>query len=187
MTTDEIISSLKQKLKPSRFEHSMGVADTAARLALMYGADREKAYLAGILHDCAKCFSDEELLQRIQKYNITLDEISLKSPQLLHSFVGAYEAREVYGIDDPEIFDAVYYHTIGKESMSTLTKIIYLADAIEPLRSYPGVDEIRKAAEESLDKAVFMYTDSSIKFILDKGSLLHPNSVALRNSFIAGF
>ena len=186
MTTDKIIASLNQKLNPGRFEHTMGVARTAKWLALKYGADSNKAYLAGILHDCAKCLSHEELLQRIEKYHITLDAISLKSPQLLHSFVGAHEAREVYGIDDEEIFDAVYYHTIGKENMSTLTRIVYLADAIEPMRNYPGVNKIRKTAEESLDEAVFMYTDSSIRFILDRGALLHPNTLALRNSFIAG-
>ena len=181
---NEIISSLKQRLKPSRFENSMGVAETARSLALIYGEDTDKAYLAGILHDCAKCFSEEELRRKILQYGIQLDEISAKSPQLWHSFVGAYEAREIYGIDDQDIFDAIYYHTIGKAAMSKLCSIIYLADAIEPARDYPGAEALRITAQKSLDTAVLEYTEQSIKFVLDKGALLHPNAVSLRNYYI---
>ncbi len=184
MNTDQITKALKSRLKPSRFEHSVGVAETARNLAALYGEDEEKAYLAGILHDCAKCYTQDELWHRIEKYKITLDDVSSASPQLWHSFVGAYEAMEVYGIDDSDIFDSIYYHTIGCEAMSTLCAIIYLADAIEPGRSYPGVDILRTEAQSSLNTAVLKYTEQSIRFVLDKGALLHPNAVAVRNYYI---
>lgn len=184
MSTEEITELLKCRLKPKRFQHSLGVAATARSLALRYGADEDKAYLAGILHDCAKCFSEEELSRKIRQYGIQLDEISLRSPQLWHSFVGAHEAREVYGIDDEGIFDAIYYHTIGKANMQKLSAIVYLADAVEPMREYPGVDSLRELANKSLDEAVLAYTEQSIKFVLNKGALLHPNAVSIRNYYI---
>lgn len=184
MTETEIKQLLKERLKPSRYEHTISVANEAMHLAKVHGADESKAYLAGLLHDCAKFMTIDELKEKITKYNITLDEVSLMSPQLLHSYVGAYEAKHTYGVDDEEIFDAIYHHTTGKADMSKLCAIVYLADAIEPLRSFPDVDKIREAAEHSLEKAVFMYSEASIKFVLKKGNLLHPNTVDTRNYYI---
>lgn len=184
MTVEAIKLSLKEKLKPTRFIHSEAVAETAAALAALYGVSPQKAYLAGILHDCAKHMTKEELYDSIKKYNINLDEISLKMPQILHSFVGAYEARTLYGADDDEIFDAIYYHTIGKANMTGLTSIIYLADAIEPNRDYPGVEVLRKLSKENLNEAVFEYTKYSVKFILAKNKIIHPNAIEIINSHI---
>lgn len=184
MTLAEITQKLKASLKESRFNHSLCVAETAKELAVRFGADPDKAYLAGLVHDCAKCLSDEELKEKIKIYNIDLDKATLNSPQLLHSFVGAFEAKAQYGIHDEEIFDAIYYHTVGKADMPLLTAIVYLADAIEPLRSYPGVDEIRKAAETSLDKAIYMYTETSLDFVQKRGYYPHPNSVEVRDYYL---
>ena len=184
MTPEEIKAKLKTNLKESRYAHSLSVADTAKRLAGIYGIDPNKAYVAGLVHDCAKCYTNEELAEKIKSYNINLDEVSLLSPQLWHSFVGAFEAKKEYGIDDEEIFDAIYYHTIGKEAMEPLTAIIYLADAIEPLRDYPGVDEIRKAAEKSLEKAIYLYTKGTIEFVAAKGDSLHPNALKVREYYL---
>ena len=150
MNVEEINANLKQVLKESRYNHSVGVAQTAQKLAMQYGANPDKAYLAGLVHDCAKCFSAQELMKKIKLYDIELSSDTLKAEPLLHSFVGAFEAKHTYGIDDEEIFDAIYYHTIGKADMPLLTAIVYLADAIEPLRNYPGVDEIRREAAQSL-------------------------------------
>lgn len=183
MTPEEIKIKLKTHLKESRYMHSLCVADTAKKLAGIYGIDSHKAYIAGLVHDCAKCYSNEELAAKIKLYNINLDDTSLSSPQLWHSFVGAFEARVEYGIRDEEIFDAIYYHTIGKEAMEPLTAIIYLADAIEPTRSYPGVDEIREAAEKSLEKAIYLYTKGTIDFVASKGNALHPNALKVRDYY----
>ncbi len=184
MTETEIKTLLKERLKPSRYEHTISVANTAKHLAKVHGADEKKAYLAGLLHDCAKCMTIDELKEKVIMYNINLDYVSLSSPQLLHSYVGAYEAKHTYGVDDEEIFDAIYHHTTGKAAMSKLCAIVYLADAIEPLRIFPEVDKIRATAEHALERAVFMYSEASIRFVLKKGNLLHPNTVDTRNYYI---
>ncbi len=175
MTPEEIKTKLGNILKPSRYRHSLSVADTAAELARRYGADPHKAYLAGLLHDCAKCYGEDELKSKIRYYGIDLDTQTFNSVQLLHSFVGAYEAKELYGADDA-IFDAIYYHTIGKAAMPLLTAIVYLADAIEPLRDYPDAEGIRRMAEVSLEKAIHMYTNATVSYVKSKGGYVHPNA-----------
>lgn len=184
MTNSEIIDSLKSKLKSSRLKHSLSVAETARELALLYGADADKAYLAGIVHDCAKCYTDDELYDKLMMYNISVDDISYKNPKLLHAYVGAHEARLLYGIEDDEILDAVYYHTIGKADMPRLCAVVYLADAIEPLRSYEGVGAIRDKARTSLEQAVLMYTEMSMAFLMTKGEYIHPNALETRNYYL---
>lgn len=184
MTISEIETQIAKILKPSRYKHSISVAKTASELAKIYGADEEKAYLASLLHDCAKCYDDTELFKKAEVYGIELDPISLNNPKLIHSYVGAYEAKAIYGIDDDEILDAIYYHTIGKADMSSLCMIIYIADAIEPLRCYDGVDALRKIAKTSLEKAVLEYTEMSIKHLLDRGEYIHPNAIETRNYYL---
>lgn len=184
MTTDEMKQELKRTLKPERYTHSLAVAETAVMLSEIYGADCRKAYLAGLLHDCAKGFGKEELYAELKRYHISADEVSLGSPGLLHGFVGAEVAKNVYGVDDKEIYDAIYYHTVGKADMPLLTKIIYLADGIEPGRIYDGVDRVRLEAVKNIDRAVVMYTDSTIKYVLERGGLLHPSAVETRNYYL---
>ena len=183
MNLEEITEKLKSKLKESRFMHSISVAQTAKKLAERFGADADKAYLAGLVHDCAKCYTSDELYEKIAYYGIDLSPDTLKAEPLLHSFLGAFEAKYVYGIDDDEVFDAIYYHTVGKEDMPPLTAIVYLADAIEPLRSYPGVDEIRREAENSLDRAIYIYTCRTIDYIEESGNYLHPNAMQVRDFY----
>ncbi len=179
MDKEEIILHLEKILNPQRFSHTINVANCAVSLAQIHGEDTEKAYLAGLLHDCAKCYSADELSEKIKSYGIKLDDTSKKSPQLWHSYVGACEAKSIYGVCDDDILNAVYYHTIGRQNMSKLEKIIYLADAIEPSRSYSGVEELRKLSKISLDEAVLEYTKRSIEFIRSKGALVHPNAYAI--------
>ena len=177
MTLGEINKKLKNSLKPSRYRHSVSVAETSAKLAEIYGADKEKAYLAGLVHDCAKNYTKEELFDFAKAFSIEIDEVSANSWGLVHGFVGAELAAREYEIDDKEIYDAIYYHTIGKADMPLLTKIIYLADGIEPMRNYAGVDEIRMVSKTNLYKALVMYTDATIKYVLKRGFLLHPAAI----------
>lgn len=137
-TYDEMEKHLKKQLKPKRFKHTLGVIDCAVDMAERNGADVKKAELAALLHDCAKNYSRDELLSVAGRCRIPLDDITLKEPQLLHGPVGAVVAREEYGVTDSEILDAIAYHTTGREDMTLLDKIIYLADFIEPSRDYPG-------------------------------------------------
>ena len=181
MNSEDIINTLRTFLTPERFEHTLGVAKWAKYLALLNGVSPEKAYTAALLHDCAKCFTKEELKSYIKKYNIELDASALSSPQLWHSYVGAFVAKDVYGISDKEITDAIYYHTTGKAGMSDLCAIIYLADAIEDGRNYKGVEELRTMARESLWDAVYAYTERSAEFIKSKGCIVHPDTFDLLN------
>ena len=179
MNTQDIINSLKSVLTPDRFTHTMGVAKWARELAFLNGVSPDKAYTAGLLHDCAKCMTKDELADNIKKYKIELDDEALDSPQLWHSYVGAFVAKDVYGIDDKEILDAIYYHTTGKADMSELCAIVYLADAIEDSRSYNGVEKLREMAKESLWDAVYAYTERSIEFIKAKGCIVHHDTLAI--------
>ncbi|MBQ2941790.1 MAG: nicotinate-nucleotide adenylyltransferase [Clostridia bacterium] len=182
----EIIKKLKGTLKESRFRHTLGVADTAVALAKHYGADTDKAYLAGLLHDSAKNFTDDELFALCDKYNIPLSEDDRKAPPIIHSYVGAAIAEVEYGIEDKEILDAIYYHTTGSEDMSLLSKIIFVSDMTEPGRKdFPGLSEIRRLMYEDIDKALVASMDATISYAKMKGSFLHPDTLKARNFILA--
>ena len=184
MTIDEMREKLKLALTEKRYNHSIGVMQTAVSLARQYGADVEKTAIAALLHDCAKNYSKSEMLELCEKYNVELDPISRESTGLIHGFLGAVLAYEYYEAGDPEIYDAIYFHTIGKPDMSLITKIIYLADGIEPNRSYEGVERIRETAFEDIDRALIMQIDSTIKSVISKGGLIHTNTIDTRNFYL---
>ena len=136
MNTDCIKKTLKESLSEERYNHTLGTADCALKLAKKYGLDEKKAYLAGLLHDCAKCKSNDELLKIIKQELKNIDEGELQNYKTLHAPVGEYFARTMYNIDDSEILNAIRYHTIGRVNMSLFEKIIFLADKIEENRNY---------------------------------------------------
>ena len=153
MITEQIITlrkQLKSKLDPMRFEHSVSVSFTCTALAMRYGYDIQKAELAGLMHDCAKRFTDSELIQKCQKHGVALTEAEIKAPAVIHAKYGAYLAENKYGIQDPEIISAIACHTTGKPDMTALDKILYIADYIEPRRD--KADEILKGTLQYLGK-----------------------------------
>ncbi|MDE5965828.1 MAG: bis(5'-nucleosyl)-tetraphosphatase (symmetrical) YqeK [Lachnospiraceae bacterium] len=165
---------LERKLTKKRYEHSMGVSYTAAAMAMVYGLDTEKAAVAGLLHDCAKCYSSEEKLKRCKKHNLPISSYEQKNPELLHAKLSAYYAREKYGVEDEEILSAITWHTTGKADMSTLDKIIYIADFIEPNRKMlPEMEEIRKEAFLDLDRCLIHILTNMIRYLSrkDAGSI----------------
>ncbi len=166
------------------YRHSQGVAQTAASLARLYGEQPERAYLAGMVHDYGKIYSGEELRHRAREMNLELDRVVLTEPGLLHAPVGAILLSRELGITDTEIIRAVTYHTTCRQGASLLERIIYLADYIEPGRRYPSVKNVREAAENSLNTALLLAVDQTIKRVLDRGKLLHPRSVEFRNSLL---
>lgn len=172
---------LARKLSPPRYRHSQGVASYAAELALKYRGEVGKAKLAGLLHDYARDLPDEELLTLAGKAGLITCEVERRLPVLLHGPVGAYLIQRELGLDDKEILQAISRHTVGSADMTLLDKIIYLADALEPGRRYPGVELLRRLAEEDLDKALLKALESSISYVLEKGQLLHPATVEARN------
>jgi len=183
MTVDEMRRELQRRLKKSRFAHSIGVANTAVKLAEKFNVDKDKAYIAGLLHDCAREFENEDLPAEAVKRGIKIGEVEKSAPLLLHAYIGAKMVTEIYGVDDEEIIQAIYRHTVGARNMSALDKIIYFADMIEPNRNYPGVDKLRELAETSnnLDEIILTALSESIIFVIQKNSLVHPDTINARN------
>lgn len=157
---------LKKYMDADRYDHTQGVMDTAACLAMRYGEDMEKAQIAGLLHDCAKCMPDSKKIKICQKNNIQMTEMEEKNPFLLHGKVGAYIAREKYGVEDEEILSAIAFHTTGKPSMTLLEKIIYIADYIEPMRSKaPNLTDVRQLAFQDIDLALFKILSDTLAYL----------------------
>lgn len=183
--TDEIRKILEEKMSVKRMKHMQNVADEAKSLAQKWGANPDSAYLAGLVHDCAKELDAETTKELLRSFGFGITPELEKCPALLHGPLGAYLARRDFGIDDPDILNAVYYHTTGRADMSTLEKIIYIADFIEPSRSFRDVELVRGIAYEDLDAAVLCEAEMLIVFTLMKGKYLHPASLATRNGFLS--
>ncbi len=172
------IDGLFTALKPSRFAHSLSVAYTARKLAEQYGADPVRAEQAGLLHDCAKYFSMEEMRRISALHSLTDDPAFLESGALLHSLVGAQVAAEQYGMTDPDVLDAIRYHNTGCAGMSRLAMCVCLADSIEPLRkSYPLLDQVRSLSERSLERALLLSLEGTADYVKSRGKYLHPQTM----------
>lgn len=153
-----------------RYEHTLGVAYTAAALAMRFGAPIQDAQTAGLLHDCAKCLSDEKRLALCEKYGVPITEVERRNPFLLHAKAGALLARRKYGIRDEDILNAVQYHTTGREGMSLLEKIIFVADYIEPGRKQaPNLAGIRRLSFEDLDAALLKILEDTMEYLKNAG------------------
>ena len=182
MTIDEMRRELQRRLKKNRFAHSIGVANTAVKLAKRFGVDETKAYVAGLLHDCAREYENDELPAQAKARGIEIGEVERAMPLLLHAYIGAKMIHEIYGVDDAEIAQAIWRHTVGAADMTRLDKIIYFADMVEPNRNYPGVEKLRTLAETAdLDEILLTAFSESIIFVVQKNSLVHPETVAARN------
>ncbi len=175
---------LKQQLKPKRYQHSLGVADTARALAAHYGADMEKAYIAGLVHDYAKSMKKQEQIALAEREGLLTDPIERELPEVLHAVVGAWRLPRETVVNDPEILQAVARHTLGAPDMTLLDKIIFVADIVEPNRKTPYLEQERRIAFENLDLAVLRSLDSTICYCVEIGRLLHPQSIALRNRYL---
>ena len=180
----DIEEYLKKNLKTSRYEHCLGVRDSAVLLARKYKVDENKARLAGLIHDCAKNLKDEEILDLVRKQDLEISEVCFKSPQIMHGLAGAIVAKNIFKVIDEEVLNAITYHTTGRKNMTALEKIIYLADFIEPGRDFFGVETLRVLASKDLEKALFLAFDNTINFVITKGELLHLDTVIARNDII---
>ncbi len=177
----KIIEGLRKKLNPERFTHSLGVAETAEKIALHYGADISCARLAGILHDCARYLTSGELLDIACKNNIDVGVEEEENPSLLHAPVGLIIARECYNIEDKGVLNAIASHTLGSTDMSKLDKIIYLADKVEPGRRFQEVGYLRELVYKDMDKALLWHLDYTIAYLINNAKTIHPQSVSTRN------
>lgn len=167
MDRTKIREQLEGKLTKKRYEHSISVSYTAAAMAMVHGVDIEQAALAGLLHDCAKCYSAEEKLKRCKKLHLSINAFEKKNPELLHAKLSAYYAKTRYGVEDEAVLSAITWHTTGKAAMSDLDKIIYIADYIEPNRKpLPEIEQIRKEAFEDLDRCLVHILNNTITYLM---------------------
>ena len=181
---EEIIEDMRGRISPKRFAHILGVARAAMALADRYGEPVEHAYVAGLLHDCAKELPLSTIQQLVDEAGIRVDRELYRNGALLHGVAGAVMATDRYGVTDPDILEAIRVHTTGKLSMSQLDKIIFLADYIEETRDFPGVDELRRLAFQDLDRAVLAGYDNTIRHLLDQGIPIYFKTILGRNDMV---
>ncbi len=162
--------------KPKRVAHVLGCADTARKLALRWGLDPDAAEEAGLLHDSTKRWTEEEQLAYCDRMGIALTEGERANPQLLHARTGAVFARERFGCPE-EICDAIRWHTTGKPNMDLFEKVIYLADMIEPNRSYVGTEELRKLADQDLDRCMCRALQRSIDILHERNMQVYKDTL----------
>ncbi|MBU3181336.1 bis(5'-nucleosyl)-tetraphosphatase (symmetrical) YqeK [Clostridium psychrophilum] len=181
----EMLDYLIKNLKASRLKHSLSVSKTAVKLAVNYGVDIDKARIAGLVHDCVKNKNDMELIKIAVDHKLELSDVELQNPSILHGLVGSIVAKEVMEIYDEDILNAIHYHTTGRKNMSILEKIIYIADYIEPLRVFDGVEELRRLSMIDLNATIIKSFDNTIKYVISKNGLLHVDTINARNYLLS--
>lgn len=174
-------AALQQQIRGERLAHVYRVLETARDLASRYGADLAQAEAAALLHDYCKAMKPAELLDLGRRFQVVVDPAEEAQPHLLHGPVAAALLKEQGLVQDPEVLEAIRWHTTGRAGMSLLEQVIWLADYIEPGRSFEGVEPIRQMAQQSLEKALLMALDHTIRYVLDRGWPLHLYSVHARN------
>lgn len=178
---DEYTEIVRKRLSDYRFYHSMCVSESAGKLAERYGADKEKAMIAGILHDATKETPDDEQLVLIEKSGLKITDFEKQNKKFYHQISGAAFAMAELGIEDEEIISSIRYHTTGKADMTLMEEIIYLADFISADRTYKDIDEIRKRTELGKEQGLLYATRYTIASVIKKGKPLHPDTVGAYN------
>lgn len=180
----QILERLRAMLTPRRYTHTIGVADTAERLAPLCGVDPHRARLAGLLHDCAKSMPMDEMRDLMMKHFPDMDREELETRAILHAPAGMVMARELFGVRDPSILSAIRKHTVGDGIMSPMDALIYVADFIEPGReSFPGLDKARKLAEKDIYQAMCCCAGLSAKHLKSRGQSVHPRTMELMRNY----
>lgn len=186
MDLEIIRENLQNILDPARYRHSIGVEEVACDMAVIFGYDMEKARIAGLLHDCAKYLTDDQLIAKSKEYHLPISEVEQSCGFLLHGKVGAVFAKEIYGVEDVDILNSIIYHTTGRPAMSLLEKIIFTADYIEPYRRpLPRIKEIRLAAYSDIDLAITMVLENMLTYLKDSGSVIDTLSEDTYNYYKA--
>ncbi|MDO4619819.1 MAG: bis(5'-nucleosyl)-tetraphosphatase (symmetrical) YqeK [Lachnospiraceae bacterium] len=174
---EEMSKKLRKYIDANRYYHTQGVRFTSAALAMAHGANVHKAETAGLLHDCAKCISDSKKIKLCDKNKIEITDVERDNPFLLHAKVGAYIAEEKYGVEDPEILDAIRYHTTGRPGMHLMEQIVFIADYIEPRRNKtPHLPEIRQMAFRDLDECCYMILKDMLLYLHSKSGEIDSNT-----------
>ncbi|MBU8684374.1 hypothetical protein CHCC20375_2250 [Bacillus licheniformis] len=183
MKREEALACVQEQLTEQRYIHTVGVMETAVKLAERFGADVKKAEIAAIFHDYAKFRPKEEMKQIILDGGGPLEVLDFHH-ELWHAPAGAALVKTEVGITDEDILSAIRFHTSGRPNMTLLEKVIYVADYIEPGRRFPGVEEVRTLAEEDLDLALIQALKNTITFLISKNQAVYPETVATYNALV---
>lgn len=183
-TIEQIMDMLRARLKPSRYRHTLGVAETACCLAAGCGVSPARAYLAGLLHDCAKYMDADAMRAMIRQSDIPTDDAEMAADSVLHAPVGALLARDTYGVRDPQILSAIRKHTIGDAEMSPLDALIYTADFIEPNRKpFAGLEEARALADVDIYAAMRRCAQLTCEYVRAGGAQPHPKTLKMIQNY----
>ena len=175
---------IKGRMSGKRFNHSINVAKAAKWLAYKYGANEDKAVIAGVLHDITKEWKTTQHWQFLHKYNIGISKYEYASKKLYHSITGSCYCKVFLRITDLEILNAIRFHTTARPHMTLLEKVIYIADFISDDRHFEGVQRLRSLASMNLDTAVFEGLSVTINELASEGSLIHPNTLNAYNEYV---
>lgn len=181
---EELLAQVRAQMHDKRYDHTLGVAESARQLAIRYGADPDKAQLAGYLHDYCKCWPVDKMFEILVRHDMPT-ELLEGEKELWHAFAGAIVIQSDLGITDPEILQAVRYHTTGRVGMTLLEKVVCVADYIEPNRNFPGVEEIRALAQENLDAALALALGGTMQFLIEKKKTVFPLTLLAYNDLIS--
>ena len=180
----EFLEEIKIRLNPDRLYHSLNVADEAKKLAKHYGADEQKAFTAGLLHDILKNTPDSELLQYFERNGIMLTETERASRKTWHAMAGADFLRRELHVTDEDILSAVRWHTTGRAGMTLLDKVLFVADFISADRDYPGVERMREKAYVSLEDAMLEGLQFTINELVENAWPVHEDSIRAYNELV---
>ncbi len=180
----DILDCLLEGIGEERLNHTLRVVEEAKKLAVKHSVDVDKAAMTALLHDCGKFFNKKKILKRAYDFDIIISDIMKHSPELIHGPLGAKIANHKYNIEDQEMLNAIKYHTTGRKGMSTLEKLIYIADYIEASRKFIGVEEVRHLAYEDLDKSLLLALNQTIAFLVNKDRLISIDTIEARNQLM---
>lgn len=183
LSRKELVEEVSQVLSERRFKHVLGVEEAAVSLADRYGADEEQISIAALTHDYAKEQSDEEMRDMIISENMDLELLQYGN-NIWHGPVGAILVKKQFDIQNEDILDAIRHHTVGSPSMDLVEQIIYVADFIEPGRSFPGVETAREIAERDLGEAIAFSTIHTIEHLLEKNVKIYPKAIETYNAWV---
>jgi predicted HD superfamily hydrolase involved in NAD metabolism len=180
-----VLDWLAHNVPESRISHILRVEQMAVALAQRHGLDEAKAAQAGLMHDLAKYFKPQRLLEMAQKEGLAIDPVDEANPHLLHADVSAIVARDIFDVADEEILAAIANHTLGRPGMSALSCVVFLSDTLEPGRGdTPELNILRQASQHHLHQAVWMTCDYTLQHLMEKRRLIHPRAIATRNWFL---
>ncbi|RJQ43907.1 MAG: HD domain-containing protein [Gaiellales bacterium] len=175
---------LKEKVSAPRYRHSLGVLDAACELAGRHGVDQAPLKIAALVHDSARELPFDEMVALAEQWRLPVRDVDRIAPVLLHGRLGLELVRREKGVEDPVVTSAVLYHTAGHPEMSLSDKVFFLADHIEPGRSYAHLKQLRAAAFDDIDQAMLMALDINRDYLIGKGRPVDPDSLELREALL---